>query len=172
MLNIYKYYDDYESLPGIENYKQKLISTGKLADMLDYVEFSGERWPEAEPYIMRDTNEWKKYKKRFGQELDEKDVIIRHFKEALIKCFKSYHLEYFQQSTSFDIAIDYGEDDEYWGAINFDSPEDGYVTAITDTQDGDSIEVISMYISDDLNKHEDDVERIVYQLLRVMRKNQ
>lgn len=53
MLNIYKYYDDYQSLDGIEKYKQKLISIGNMSDILQFAKDMG-RFKDAEEYIMKD----------------------------------------------------------------------------------------------------------------------
>lgn len=54
MVNIYKYYDDYSSLDGLEQYKQKLISSRKVADIIKFAKgvIKG-RFEEAEPYIMK-----------------------------------------------------------------------------------------------------------------------
>ena len=55
MLNVYRYFDDYKSLQGIEKYKQKLISSGNTEDMIGFAKdvIKG-RWDEAEPNIMKD----------------------------------------------------------------------------------------------------------------------
>jgi hypothetical protein len=56
MLNIYKYYTDPSALPGIENYKQNLISAGSIPVMYQFaLHIIKGRWPEAEQYIMTDT---------------------------------------------------------------------------------------------------------------------
>lgn len=96
--------------------------------------------------------------------------------QSIIKCLRSaqneYELEFFQDTKAFDIVIDQDEEDEYWGTLTYDSPEDGYMTATTNDKDGISIDVMTLRISDDHDKLESDVERIIYQLLRVMRKYQ
>ena len=50
---VYKYYDDYRSLDGIEEYKQKMISRGDGAELVSFaLNVMKSRWPEAEPIIM------------------------------------------------------------------------------------------------------------------------
>ena len=74
MLNIYKYYDDYQSLDGIEEYKQKIISSGNMSKMLAFAkDIIKGRWEEAEPVIMKDV--WYAY-------LYAKDIIKGRWEEA------------------------------------------------------------------------------------------
>lgn len=55
MLNIYKYFDDPLSLPVTDTQKQKAISSGDIVKMMQLVYDTGNRrFPEAEPYIMKD----------------------------------------------------------------------------------------------------------------------
>ena len=54
MLNIYKYFDEPKSLDGIENYKQQLLSTGDAPKLSRFaIDVLRERWPDAEPIIMK-----------------------------------------------------------------------------------------------------------------------
>lgn len=80
MLNIYKYYDAPESLNGIEEYKQNLISTGDVPKIVNFALYIiKDRWPEAEPIIMKHSYKALQYTKELikGRWIEAEPVIMK-----------------------------------------------------------------------------------------------
>ena len=69
MLNIYKYYDDYESLPGLESYKKQVLQSPSTAYQFTQDVIKG-RWSELEPKLKKEGGmPWIMYANQFNIEV-------------------------------------------------------------------------------------------------------
>jgi hypothetical protein len=99
MLNLYVKYERPDELPGKEVYKKMILARGHESEIWQVTRQFGERWPEAETYIMKDEMKAIRY---------AKDIIKSGWQEQEQAILKDYIYRAEQQ---YEYEVEAEEDD-------------------------------------------------------------